>query len=1099
VHGHPGTAPGAQASPDSGRDIREVLREAIAGFSHSLPGQAPIRDFVHHNTLHGFQHLSFTEAVERARGLTGASAYLSGEDFRTLYRQGRITREDLCTVLDEATGLAAAETVASGPAEALSRRDVYLAALLHPVRPVTGCQLTWRVEELGALDALQGDVPAASRARLLAGSQVRGLATEAEAVRDLWQACLDRLGLSPVLLHPEELLDLATESPPADSAEGGTSRVQRQVLIEAHQLLDDLLGRVGVDLTLRGLLLTLTGEDILDPVRPLLLRQIASHLDQGLAAWHSPDRLRGLYAAWRESARRDPAWVLCDLPDWPDLIASMPDDPLDTVVTLLDRMGLPRERWVGYLERVALELPGWSGMVLWHHLRAGTGAARPAPVDMVDYLAVRLVLERAIAQRTAARHWRVEPRLDLLRWHLRRNGPETYVRHALFNARLPEHAASLAQRFADRAPTDPVGVDQWQQLAHLVWVWRRSPSGDRAPGYTLPGHAWPLFTLSQHLGLDGAAVRALDPAALREIFACLERLTPERVGYLWLQAYERRYREELLNALACNRARPSPTPAPPAQAQLVFCMDDREEGFRRHLEESDAAVQTFGAAGFFGLAMNWRGLDDDTVTPLCPIFVSPAHEVREVTLAGQDQAGLRHRRRRGWRLGLQDGLQQGSRRGLLGSAIVIALSAPSAIVLLASKLLDPRRVGRLARRLRERIDLAVPTRVTVTAADPAAPATPERPRLGFTDAEQADRVHGLLHAIGLTRDLAPLIVLMGHGSSSQNNPHRAAYDCGACSGRHGGPNARAFAVMANRPEVRALLHARGVEIPEGTWFLGAEHDTCDEGVHWFDLDRLPPTLHGALDRLRRAITAASLGSAHERIRRLASAPRNASPARALRHVQGRAADFSQVRPELGHATNAAAVIGRRSLTRGAFLDRRVFLISYDPANDPDGRVVETLLLAAGPVGAGISLEYYFSTVSNERYGCGSKVTHNVAGLFGVMDGASSDLRTGLPRQMIEIHEAMRLQLVVEARTEVLTAIYERQPALQELVGNGWVNLAAIDPETGAMAVFQPGEGFRPWGTPQRPLAVVPRSSDWYAGHSEPLPPALVRPPEVSRA
>ena len=38
---------------------------------------------------------------------------------------------------------------------------------------------------------------------------------------------------------------------------------------------------------------------------------------------------------------------------------------------------------------------------------------------------------------------------------------------------------------------------------------------------------------------------------------------------------------------------------------------------------------------------------------------------------------------------------------------------------------------------------------------------------------------------------------------------------------------------------------------------------------------------------------------------------------------------------------------------------------------------------AGPVGAGISLEYYFSSVDNERYGCGSKITHNLTGLFGV--------------------------------------------------------------------------------------------------------------------
>jgi uncharacterized protein YbcC (UPF0753/DUF2309 family) len=90
-------------------------------------------------------------------------------------------------------------------------------------------------------------------------------------------------------------------------------------------------------------------------------------------------------------------------------------------------------------------------------------------------------------------------------------------------------------------------------------------------------------------------------------------------------------------------------------------------------------------------------------------------------------------------------------------------------------------------------------------------------------------------------------------------------------------------------------------------------------------------------------------------------------------------------------------------------------------------VLEATLLAAGPVGAGINLEYYFSTVNNEGYGCGSKATHNLAGLFGVMQGASSDLRTGLPLQMVEIHEPMRLLVVVEQTLEIVSAIYQRQP------------------------------------------------------------------------
>ncbi|MCB1826634.1 MAG: DUF2309 family protein, partial [Candidatus Competibacteraceae bacterium] len=407
------------------------------------------------------------------------------------------------------------------------------------------------------------------------------------------------------------------------------------------------------------------------------------------------------------------------------------------------------------------------------------------------------------------------------------------------------------------------------------------------------------------------------------------------------------YRDELINALANNHGRWTARAQRP-QAQIVFCIDDREEGIRRHLEELNPRIETLGAAGFFGVVMNWRGLDDREVTPLCPVVATPAHEVCEVARPGAEARHALHDQWRDRRDRLRD-LYHGIRRNLLSSAPLIAALAPGALLTLVGKLFAPSRQAALVAAIDALWVPAVPTQVAVTAAaDDDAPATPERPRLGFTDAEQADRVAALLRNIGLTTRFAPLVILMGHGSISQNNPHLAAYDCGACSGRHGGPNARAFAAMANRPQVRTLLAERGIEVPEDTWFIGAEHNTCDEVITLYDPDDLPAALASALAELRRVLDQACERSAHERCRRFASAPRDPTPAQALRHVVERSRDFSQARPELGHATNAAALVGRRSMSQGLFLDRRAFLISYDPTQDPSGTVLEGILLAVGP-------------------------------------------------------------------------------------------------------------------------------------------------------
>lgn len=1006
---------------DASAAARERLRQWIEHLEHVLPAQAPIRDFVHHNTLHGFQHLPFAEALAAVHRLTGAEPYLPEQRFRALHTAGRIDDSDLASALEDIGCTDLDREVLPG----ITRRRILLAALLEPPEIPAAATLAWRQRESTVAD------------------------------QALWALCRQRWGAAPGVGQADDAVWEA----------------------EAVRVWRTLWQKVGQDWSLRTLLEHLTGEDVLEAVRTVLQRHLAAHLDLGVAAWRNPQRAKGFYAAWRASAGMDLAWELAELSGARDELAWLPEDAFAALLQELATLVPDEQAWFPYVERLALELPGWSGMFLWRdrHPERGDGT----PVNMVDYLAVRVVLERLLTEDLLRRLTGAAMTLNDLHDHFAARPAEFYVRHGLRVLALPEELAHAAEALINpAAERPPVGDAPWRQLARRIARWQETESA--APT------AWAHYALLRRLGLAAETVAAwtdLQVAELQREATAIAGLGRREV---WLLAYETHYRQQIFSALAANHGRCRPQVRPRVQA--VLCMDDREEGTRRHLEELAPDIETFGAAGFFGVPMLWQGLDDAQPVALCPVVVRPAHLVREEALAAD--AGRRHGERRGRRLQWREHLLQGTGRASLAAPMLAAVAAPGALAALAANILLPAWAGEVARRWRDRFEGRPATRPQVTAPAGSPPATADAPRAGLTDDEQAAWVLGFLRMIGLTDRFAPLVLMLGHGSGSNNNPHRAAYDCGACSGRHGGPNARVFAAMANRDAVRQRLAARGLSIPAGTWFVAAQHNTCDDSVEWYDTDLVPATRHGEFDRLVAQLAEACRAHAAERCRRLASAPATANPWQARRHMVGRRHDISQARPELGHATNAAALIGRRTMSRGLFLDRRAFLISYDPTQDADGTIVEGILLAAGPVGAGISLEYYFSTVDNARFGCGSKVTHNLAGMFGVMEGADSDLRTGLPLQMVEIHEAMRLLVVVEQTTAVLSAIVARQPALQELIGNGWISVAAQDPGSGALSRFCPRRGWLPWQG-ATVLPQVARSRDWFAGRREALPPALL--------
>lgn len=1113
-------------------DLHDLLHHTIEHFAHVLPAQASIRDFVHHNTLHGYQELKFQDALKASCELTGAYGYWPQDKFLKAYLADRITDSDIFQVLSKDKSLESDMLLLDTGDKKIYLRDVYKIACLYPLKKITSCQLKWQIEEADALGKFQSDIADTSKKLLLDASTE----SEQQSIEDLWAACIDVLELDHALLHPEELLNLEVEQidkifsktlqqHQSDSSSSlelesdlvDNNKLNVDTLIEkqARKQMDELLSKVGNEVTMGGLLKKITGIDIQREITAHLLPYLGNWLDEGFAQWHaSSNTVDSFYQNWKQSATIDETGLFSDIPDWKEHIDSLPSNAIDTVVAELRRMSIPQSRWGDYITRLALELPGWSGMFYWRHTKPEYSKDTDMQVDMMDYLAVRLVLEHIYVRKYCRRNWLVGGDLAALSGYLHQHYAEFFVRNALFNQMLPEYLKTLVQKLIPlnaQRETLTMHEPEWQQLAHMIWTWQQSPVADISltlqadRGSLIEGHlkdhrgahyhhdGWKLFRLVQHLGLCAKDIRVLDKSQLDDIFHGIKRMDKQSAGFILLQAYELHYQNRLFTTITLNHGRGTwknrkkQTP----EAQVFFCMDDREEGIRRHLEHSNPNIETFGSAAFFNVVLGWKALESEEVVSLCPVVFNPVHEIKEVADPAHIDKVKKYNQKFKQVSSLRNQVHQNTHQGLLSTSVLLPLFAPAALLTLIGKVFLPYEWNKKLSGFSQSFKSKKITRIETTASQTKQDACIDDKQQGFTIIEQVDIVERFLQDNGLLSGFSSLIVIMGHYSRNQNNPHTAAYGCGACGGKFSGPNGRVFAAMANHPEVRQGLQERNIKLPETTWFIGAEHDTCNENMVLYDKDLIPESLHQSFEKLKVELNEACQHSAQERCRKLASAPKNPSLINALKHIAGRAVDISQARPELGHATIAAGFVGRRYFSQGTFMDRRSFLISYDANVDPEGKFLERLLLSVGPVGAGINLEYYFSSVNNEYYGSGSKIVHNLSGIFGVMEGASGDLRTGLPVQMIEIHEPMRLQLMIEAKIEVLTKIYQDQPSIQQLVGNGWLILSAKDPDSEVIQTFDPVKGWQIWKCPETNIPTVKSSEEWYRDQYDHLPPVLI--------
>jgi len=1063
-------------------ELRSLVNLSCEPVSHFWP----MKTFIHHNPLHGLEHLTFDKAIKEGQRFLRGRGYLSNSENRKFFKQGRISEETINEALKD---ISREETITLG-AQKFSRLEVLRAILIHG---------------------------------------------NGKVATDVCSAILQ-----PSLHQPEikelfeKIQDLSKKKAQRDFLKGHANREKKELATQ-YTLAEWCDQTFGTNVQVQ-----INGE---------IIKWLGGFLDEGHAPWGMPMREKTFYRAWKELALDDASGSLLGIQDWKNKILNMPDRPEDAVLESLSLLAIPKNLWDDYFSLHLAQLSGWTGFIKWRSEQTDYEWQNAFPIDLIKYMAIRLFYERELVLLACQEKLAIPGTYASINKYLNDHSTG-YGLYKEFRSRvLPDEVVDyLNMSLFTQDPLNIEALDQCD--SRLIATWEQTREKQEAEGQTLMVMhlAQSLGVSIQDVAKSTPDTLSLLLDWVEQFPESQHGpIWLEALESSYISDFAKKISPNLQKLSASDKLEEKPPESRPL-SQSIFCIDVRSECFRRQLEEI-GGNETFGFAGFFGVPICYQGFSSEQQTDQCPVLLKPKHIVKEIPRASQGKAAekflegqqiaktghsLLHDLKEnvvtpyvmveaiGWFFGfklfgqtlkpkwfnkamswMKDSLAIPIRTTLTVDKIqreeayeMVASKHRAAIYRLFTEKYDQQgatvphdQVERLRKlalnqiqsdsneneelfrllrwnesdlnqfivelkkdfNLHERdIDYQI-HRITQT---------------GFTVSEQVNYVETALRLLGFTKTFARLVLLCAHGSISDNNPYESALDCGACGGNHGVSNARTLAVMANNPQVRQRLAERGITVPPDTHFLPGQHDTTTDEVELYDLEEVPATHRKDLLRLQHDLQEACEKNSRERLARFPDVPASKETEKASPMTKIRSMDWSQVRPEWGLSGHTAFIMGRRSLSKGINFEGRTFLHSYDHSQDPDGKYLEIIMTAPMIVTNWINMEHYFSTVDPTVYGAGSKVYHNVVGNIGVMYGSQSDLCVGLPIQTVfngdkPYHEPMRLFAIIEAPLERIATLVGRHDILQRLTRNRWINLVAIDPDTKKFFHFRSPKDWQP--------------------------------------
>ncbi len=314
--------------------------------------------------------------------------------------------------------------------------------------------------------------------------------------------------------------------------------IEKSVDEEIYNYVD----KIGKEKTLYEVIDDIFDTDIKESLNELLIKSLMDFLDEGQSLLEMPNRSMGLFKSWRELSKKNLRFKLRGSKFLNELLEKA-DSPEKMIIFIMRSLKVPEELWEDYFSIEIRDLHGFTGFIKWRSSEKDYYWQKAYPADLVDYVAIRLVLSYSLMEGKKSKI-KIDFDYESIRDYILKNKERIFLK---------------LERAKEKDINKYLAIKKERDITKNA------------------------IYLSEFLEFDNSLKERVknDKSLIPYLLDALDKFNDE-MYYIYLRSLENSYIKRLAISIKDNIEAPKENKN--SDATFLFCLDVRSERFRRALE-----------------------------------------------------------------------------------------------------------------------------------------------------------------------------------------------------------------------------------------------------------------------------------------------------------------------------------------------------------------------------------------------------------------------------------------------------------------------------------------------------------------------------------